>query len=568
MTSATPHLDLGKILLLAGEATFAKGMLLVKAGKVHQLTWQENSVSAKVEGNHAYQVSLHIDEEEVSSSCTCPAATYQVMCKHAVATAIALMARLEQKKDGKESKSEAERLRSLFMRQEKEALIALLLEELGRDERRWQHWLQRADRSDQPITQTSLKKQIDEALPKESLWEWREVADYFDAAENQFEAIWEALELLPVEAQWALVEHALSRLNLVLEQIDDSGGHRFGIEGELNSRLPTLFQQLPWSEQQQADWLFKHLLEKPLDLFPSLSDFGDAGTNPHLLALCEQALERQQGPSDSWQIKWQRQRYAEPLLAAARANGQWRTELSIKSRLAQNVSDLLELCQLCLANQEPLDGEYWLTKARQQANHPQDQLRCNRMEIRLSEELDDKPRAWALANRLFEQQPSFAEFQELRQLQQRLDWPDEGLLQRVEQALQAIYRPAEGSLIRSQSDALLWFYLDQGREDEACDWVKERQVGAKALLTLADRVLQRRPLDALCYHFRVAAATVAQTNNDAYQQVVTQLQQLEKALPGDEAIRAHFFQQVNALATEHKRKRNFIQLLDAHLPRC
>ena len=61
---------------------------------------------------------------------------------------------------------------------------------------------------------------------------------------------------------------------------------------------------------------------------------------------------------------------------------------------------------------------------------------------------------------------------------------------------------------------------------------------------------------------------MAQTNNDAYQQVVTQLQRLEKALPGDETVRARFFQQVNALATEHKRKRNFIQLLDASLPRC
>ena len=49
------------------------------------------------------------------------------------------------------------------------------------------------------------------------------------------------------------------------EPATESGGHRFGIEGELNSRLPTLFQQLPWSEQQQADWLFKHLLEKALD---------------------------------------------------------------------------------------------------------------------------------------------------------------------------------------------------------------------------------------------------------------------------------------------------------------
>ena len=199
-----------------------------------------------------------------------------------------------------------QRLHDFFIHQEKEVLIALLLEELGRDEHRWQHWLQRAERSGQPVTQASLVKQINEALPKQSLWEWREVADYFDEAENQFEAIWEVLESLSVEAQWALVEHALSRLNQVLEQIDDSGGHRFGIEGQLTSRLPTLFRQLPWSEQQQADWLFEHLVERPLDVFPSLSDFGDACHNPSLLVLCEQALARPQASDDDREHRWQR----------------------------------------------------------------------------------------------------------------------------------------------------------------------------------------------------------------------------------------------------------------------
>ena len=364
MTSAIPLINIEQIVALAGETTFAKGMLLAKAESVHQLTWQDNSVSARVTGSHEYQVRLHLEGGTIACSCSCPAATYQVMCKHAVATAIALMAQSEQQA----GKSETQRLHDFFSQQEKAALITLLLEELGRDERRWQHWLQRADRSDQPVTQASLAKQIDEALPEENLWEWREVADYFDEAEVQFEAIWEALESLPVETQWALVEHALSRLNQVLQQIDDSGGHRFGIEGELTSRLPKLFRQLPWSEQQQADWLFEHLLERPLDLFPSLSDFGDAGHNPSLLVLCEQALARQQSPGDDWKSRWQRQRYAAPLIAAARARGEWRTELAIESRLAQSVRDWLALCQLCFDHQEPLDGEFWLAKARQQAN--------------------------------------------------------------------------------------------------------------------------------------------------------------------------------------------------------
>ena len=165
MTSAIPLINIEQIVAMAGETTFAKGMLLAKAGSVHQLTWQENSVSARVTGSHAYQVSLHLEDGAIASSCSCPAATYQTMCKHAVATAITLMAQSEQST----AKSEQQRLCDFFSQQEKEALITLLLEEIGRDERRRQHWLQRAERSDQPVTQASLAKQIDEALPEESL---------------------------------------------------------------------------------------------------------------------------------------------------------------------------------------------------------------------------------------------------------------------------------------------------------------------------------------------------------------------------------------------------------------
>lgn len=47
MTSAIPLINIEQIVAMAGETTFAKGMLLAKAGSVHQLTWQENSVSAR-----------------------------------------------------------------------------------------------------------------------------------------------------------------------------------------------------------------------------------------------------------------------------------------------------------------------------------------------------------------------------------------------------------------------------------------------------------------------------------------------------------------------------------------
>ena len=136
MTTASPRLCIEQIRALTGETTFAKGMLLTKAGKVHLLAWQGDSVTARVAGSHDYQVRLQLDGDDIDSHCTCPAASYQTMCKHAVATALTLIAQREQAAE----KSETQRLRDFFAQQEKEALITLLLEELGRDGRRWQSY--------------------------------------------------------------------------------------------------------------------------------------------------------------------------------------------------------------------------------------------------------------------------------------------------------------------------------------------------------------------------------------------------------------------------------------------
>ena len=63
-------------------------------------------------------------------------------------------------------------------------------------------------------------------------------------------------------------------------------------------------------------------------------------------------------------------------------------------------------------------------------------------------------------------------------------------------------------------------------------------------------------------YFAVQVATGAAVK----QQAVAQLQRLQRALPADDAVRASFFERLNSLAREHKRKRNFIQLVDSHFP--
>lgn len=566
MATIPTLIDLAELKLRSGDTSFAKGLTLAHQERVSQLECQDGVISATVQGTRPYKVKLRLNKRGIDCSCTCPAAEYQEVCKHGVATALAFTMQTGlQAGTGDEEESERELLRRYFDRQDKESLLALLLDELGNDDNRWRYWLGKARLSEQNVTPAALKKLINRALPRESLWDWREVADYFEQAELLFGSVWEGLARLPVQAQWALLIHAIERLNLVLTKIDDSNGERFGIENELIARIPALFPQLAWSDEQRAAWLFEHLIETPLDIFPSLSNFGVDKCSPALLVLCEQGLETLLNtPGDEQKKKWDARRYSAPLLAAAKARGDWRTELAILSRLAERTHDWLTLCDLCLEHQEPLDAEFWLVRARKQASSLFEQHTCDRLAIRICEQRNDKAQAWRLANQLFEQSPSFEEYQRLHQLQQRLAWQDEGLLSRVETALKAVRAPASMGYANSGQEALIRFYLEQGREDDACDWVDDHQVNRQTLLALAERVLSRRPQDALAYHFRAAAATVVEGNNGAYLEAVAQLRKLAEALAGNAPMLVLFNQHLNALTTEYRRKRNFIKLVDQH----
>ncbi|MFM4704172.1 SWIM zinc finger domain-containing protein [Aeromonas bivalvium] len=576
MTHRSNHadelIDVAALKAQSGEASFAKGVQLLSQGRVQQLSQDGKTISARVQGGHLYRVRLAIGRELVSH-CNCPAADYQTICKHGVATALAFNRQLIGL-GGVEGAllqvpDERTRLRAYFDRQEQPALLEVLLDELGRNPKRWQHWLRKVDLSEQALSPAKLKTLINKALPRQDMWEWREVSDYFAEATEQFEAIWEGVDALPLEQQWQLTHHALKRLNTVLLQIDDSNGDRFELEADICERLPALFALLPWSEHDKVNWLFTHLVEQPMDVFPEEEAFGDLPQSPAFLALCEQGLERAltQGEQDQDQEQegnWELLRYAHPLLEAARACGDWRHELKLLASMAGCTWDWLKLCMLCCEHQEPLEGEYWLTKARKGAVSPHEQDACDEAEIALCVALGEKGRAWRLARARFERFPNIEGFMHLRQLQQQLAWQDETLLPWVEQRLKALAAVRQPFNSSSHQDALVRFYLALDRVQDACDWVALHRISPELLLTLADRIAPAEPVLAMSYRFRVAACYVATGQHHGYEQAVAVLRKLEQSLRDDKARQEHFDQQLRALATEHKRKRNFIQLVNQH----
>ncbi|MEV3835930.1 hypothetical protein [Aeromonas allosaccharophila] len=351
----------------------------------------------------------------------------------------------------------------------------------------------------------------------------------------------------------------------MLLQVDDSNGDRCELEFALCERLPALFARLPWPESDKIDWLFTHLIEQPQDIFPAEEAFGDIMHSPVLLARCEQklaSLRAERVPSDEYD--WDLQRYTLPLLDAARAAGDWRRELTLLASIATMPRDWLRLCSICCDHDEPLEGEYWLAKARKLAVSPHEKSECDEVEIRLSIALGEKGRAWRLARAGFERMPHFDGFKRLRQLQQQLEWQDETLLPWAEQCFKDQAAVSQPFNLSSHQDALVRFYLDQEQVLDACNWVAIHKISPELMLTLADKIAPDNPLLAISYTFRVAASYVATGQNDGYEQAAAALRKREQSLGDDKALQENFSQQLGALATEYKRKRNFIKLVNLY----
>jgi uncharacterized Zn finger protein len=561
-------IDIAELKALSGEASFAKGQKLASQGAVQQLSQDGETIRARVQGSCLYRVRIEMGRELVSH-CDCPAADYQTLCKHGVATALAFNMQLAGTggEEGAISNvaDERARVRGYFERQEKPALIEALLDEIRHDPKRWSFWLRKAELAEQGVSPARLKTLINKALPKRDVWEWRAVSDYFSEAEELFEEIWEGVDTLPLDQQWQLTCYALDRLNTVLLQIDDSNGEHFELAFALFERLPALFAHLPWSESDKVDWLFTHLVEQPQDIFPEEEAFGDIVQSPAFLARCEQGLARLQAePRGDDESDWSQQRYVSPLLEAASAAGDWRRELTLLASMASRSGDWLSLCKLCCEHQEPLEGEYWLAQARKQAGSPHEQQACDEVEITLCIALGEKGRAWRLAKGRFERFPHFEGFKRLRQLQQQLAWQDETLLPWVEQCFKDQATVRQPFNLSSHQDALVRFYLDQGRLQDACDWVAHHKISPELLLTLADMIAPAEPQLAISYSFRVAACHVATGQNDGYEQAAAALRMREQSLGDDKALQESFSQQLRALATEYKRKRNFIKLVNLY----
>ncbi len=549
---------------LAGSDSYQKAEHIVLSGAVNDVVFVEHGVQAKVTGTSTYSTSLYANDKvaEIVGNCTCPAAEYQRLCKHCVALGI-YVNRLNS--DEEESAvNEMEKLKAWLGEKPHDELLEILWKQLSENANERQKWLFKMNASQDNVSSDKLKRLIRLALPEESLWDYRDVFDYFSDAEEKFAVIYEGIDCLEPEKQWELSLYALEILATVLEEIDDSYGHRFDIEGRLTQNLYDLFDELDWSVDQKAGWLLEHTMNCGHDLFPSVpGQFKfSAVVEKQYLALCLQEIERQvheNKASVDFSILW-------PLIEQAKQKKDWREECRLKLIKANQFRDWLELSEICLENGDELEADHWLIKAKQVAKFDREQRNCIKQEIEISIVLDDHTKAWKLGWSLFDTEPSFTQYKELQKLYLRLEtqYCDSDYLTKVEQQLIEHYvkhdlKKVSSFYGRSSHDSILEFYLDKQEVDKARSWVKGHQANKENLLKLADLVVTSHPIEAIELYHRSLRPLISETNNGAYAHATDLL----KKLKGKMAVKDHalFQKLISELQAEFKLKRNMMKLL-------
>jgi tetratricopeptide (TPR) repeat protein len=213
----------------AGEKVFARGEAYFRSGQVEILSIEPERVVAQVSGTEDYRTVLTGRGKRIGGECSCPAFEEWGFCKHMVA--VALVANAE----GGEAKPVGEgtlsRIRQHLKSKSVDALVEMIVELAERDAKIYRKLeLTSATRqADDPTLEANLRKAIDKATRTRGFVEYREVGDWAAGVDGVLDAVVELLSNGRSGLALKLVDHALSRIETAIQNVDDSDGYCGGL---------------------------------------------------------------------------------------------------------------------------------------------------------------------------------------------------------------------------------------------------------------------------------------------------------------------------------------------------
>jgi uncharacterized Zn finger protein len=562
---------------LSGSKAFRLGKEYMDDGAVRNLSVTGDKIRARVEGTESYSVMLGIASGQVCHGCSCPRAGDGYFCKHCVAVGLAWLASLDgaQVQTGPGAKNKRRDpwrdIQDYLGRQKTDVLVTLVLDAAARDDRLYRSLLLKAERSagGAGLART-LRKEIDDATRTNGMVPWDEVGYLVETLHDVVESLTELLQPATSGVLAELLEHAIERVETMLEDVDDSGGGM----GDVIHRLGELHVEACRMSVPDPLALAARLFQLEMTLALGIWEFdpvayrevlGDEGLNRYrelALAKWNSVAALDADAADEAGLA----AIAPIMERLAKESGDIEQLVAVKSLDLSSPYRYLDIAELWHKAGNAEQALEWAERGLAAFPGRADK----RMRDFLAEIYLDRGRgeeALQLTWMQFEEQAGLENYKKLALVAGKIArWPE----QRA-RALSVIDTIAatdasaipEWSRQPREPDYSLRVAVAIWEQDleAAWDYANRGACRRNLLLALAGQLETSHLDDALELYRRVVPTILGETSNDAYAEVIEIVKRMAAAL-GAQQRHQELAAYLGYLRGEFKRKRNFITLLD------
>lgn len=558
---------------LAGVRYFARGEDYHAGGLVESLTAHGGRIVAKVEGTRTYRVKLWTEKGRLDYSCNCPVGAEGEFCKHCVAVGLEWLTKPDS--GGISGKRDHERTvtlddaRDYLNGQDKSALVEMVLDQaLDSDELRNQILLKAARRDKKKPRLAAFRAAILCATTPDGFVDWSGAYDFSHGISEVVNQIKEFLHEGHAAEVIELAELALVKTEEALASMDDSAGYMTPLLERLQDIHLAACKEASPEPQALARRLFRLELDADYDMFLDaaftyrkvLGERGLAVYRELAGAEWEKVPELGPGQRDA-EGHHGRFRITRVMEALAKTTGDIEALVAVKSRDLSNEYGYLEIAEIYKAAGKSDTALAWAERGLKAFPAHTDTRLIDFLAAEYHR-LKRHDEAMKLVWTEFSERPCLDQFKKLKihadKLGQWREWRERALLYLREKQAKDRREAGSSSWQKPDHSALVEIFLWE--KDTEAAWNEAQAGGCHDNYWLKLARLREKPFpeDSLAVYQRYVEPFLERKD---YQQAVALLRSIQTLL-GRVGRGAGFPPYLAALRTAHKRRRNFLKLLD------
>lgn len=544
--SALSDMDEEEILVLAGDAAFARGEAYFQDGRVRLTQSGTEALEAIAEGTSTYRLWLRSQDGGLDWHCDCPAAADGSFCKHLVAAGLSWLAGVS----GESGVcSSGDGLLEALRERSAEELATWLHEAALRDsglELRLRSRLGQHSKDE-------LKSVVREAISTRGFLDFHRTMEYASDLDGVLELLEGSIDADPVST-FELCEYAVKRLIRLYERADDSSGMLGDRVADLARLHARAVREAGAGGVELAGRLYRLKQKDEWNLFP-LADYWDvlgAKGQAAYARRVEKAYQALPEPSggrrnrflwgEAFQVTYQREELAE-------VQGDLETLIAIHSCDLSFPAAYERIIQACRDYGRELEAMHWAENGVKA--HPDSAA----LRVLLAEELGRvglEDEAVEMLFSAFRSWPNPGTWDQLKRVSGG-NWPAWR-----EKALEAIasreyQRDDDGRDVSERLD----FLLHDGDLSAAVKLARVYRAWPGTLLRLAEAISTEYPGDAAAFYRRVIDVELEPAVSKRYPRIVRLMKRARACDPGPETEKW-----LEAIRSRYARRPSLIKRMD------